>query len=70
MSEHNEHSEFHPGSKWQEPMGHDPSGLTLYDLHRKPRTVKIDPNHRSRLPLKVRVRGMRRLDLFFLHLHS
>ena len=54
MSHHDtsESEEFHLESKWQEPHGDD--SLTLYDTHRKPRKVNIDPSQRLRLPLKVR----------------
>ena len=43
---------FHDKSKWEEPPG-DPY-LTLWDIHRSPRTVEaMDANHRLRLPVKV-----------------
>jgi hypothetical protein len=46
---------FHDKSKWEEPPG-DPR-LTLWDLCRVPRAppvvVKVDPDHKIRLPVKV-----------------
>lgn len=42
---------FHELSKWQEPLG-DP-WLTMYDLHRKPRSLDFPENQRMRLPINV-----------------
>lgn len=42
---------LNPISKWEEPL--EIPYLTLYDVHRKPRSVITDPNTRIRMPLKA-----------------